>query len=106
MEATVDAVTVRYGLRANHLSEWRGRECDDRLVLPAVEGYCFCLAPVELSDDGAGVSVPAVSGQAVKSKAPPFASVEIAIDQVTIRLSGGICSTWMAEIVQVIRSHP
>ncbi|SLN72979.1 Transposase IS66 family protein [Roseovarius gaetbuli] len=50
--ATVNGVSARYGLRANHLSEWRSRARDGRLVSPAVEEADFCFAPIVVSDDG------------------------------------------------------
>lgn len=55
---TVNAVAARYGLRVNHLSEWRGRARNGKLVLPAMEEDGFCFAPLVLLDGHAG-SVPA-----------------------------------------------
>lgn len=95
--ATVNAVAARYGLRANHLSEWRRRARDGRLVLPADEDDSLCFAPVVMSVGG-GAHVPTVAGQPVK----PAASIEIAIGQVTIRLDGETRSDRIAEIVRAI----
>ncbi|MGF6862670.1 transposase [Roseovarius sp. MBR-79] len=101
--ATVNSVAARYGLRANHLSEWRSRARDGRLVLPAdADGFCF--APIMLSDGGAAAPVPVLSEQPGKSKAPPSASIEIALGQVTIRLDGATTATRIAEIVRAIGS--
>jgi transposase len=95
---SVNAVAARYGLRANHLSEWRSRARDGRLVLPAVADDSLCFAPVVVSDGDGGAHVPAISGQPVK----PAALIEIAIGQVTIRLDGETRSDRIAEIVRAV----
>ena len=47
---SVNAVAARYGLRANHLSEWRSQARDGRLVLPAGDDDAFSFAPLVVSD--------------------------------------------------------
>jgi len=103
---TVNAVAARYGLRANHLSEWRSRARDGRLVLPATEDDDFCFAPVVLSDGGGDAAVPAVSDQLVKSDGASTGPIEIAVGQVTIRLDGGTRAARIAEIVRAIGTRP
>ena len=101
-DATVNAVAARYGLRANHLSEWRSRARDGRLVLPAVEDDSFCFAPVVMSDGGGGAHVPTVAGQPTKSDGLSCKPIEIEIGQVTIRLDGTTSSDQIAEIVRAL----
>lgn len=104
--ATVNAVAARYGLRANHLSEWRSRARDGRLVLPSVEDDSFCFAPLVVSDDGGDAPVPAVSAPLTKSDAASADPIEIEIGQVTIRLDGTTSSDRIAEIVRAIGARP
>ena len=98
---TVNAVAARYGLRANHLSEWRGRARDGRLVLPAMEDDGFCFAPLVLSD-GPAAPVLARPEQPGWSEAQPLGPIEIAVGQVMIRLDSTTTATRIAEIVRAI----
>jgi transposase len=104
--ATVNGVAARYGLRANHLSEWRRRARDGRLVLPAVEDDDFCFAPVMVSDNGGDAPVSAVSAPLAKSDAASADPIEIEIGQVIIRLDGTTSSDQIAEIVRAIGARP
>ena len=47
---TVNALEARYGLRANHLSEWRSHARDGKLVLQATADDSLCFAPLVLSE--------------------------------------------------------
>ena len=102
---TVNAVAARYGLRANHLSEWRGRARDGKLVLPAMEDDGLCFAPLVLSE-GNAPSLPVRSDQPGKPEAQPLGSIEIFVGQVTIRLDGATTATRIAEIVRAIGPSP
>ena len=98
---TVNAVAARYGLRPNHLSEWRSRARDGRLVLPAqADGVCF--APIVLSDGGAVVPGAYFSGQPSKPEVLRVASIDIAVGDVTLRLDGATTAIRIAEIVRAI----
>jgi transposase len=94
--ATVNAVAARYGLRPNHLSEWRGRARDGKLVLPAVENDTFCFAPVVLAEDDG------VAAETEGAAPPPIGGIEIAVGPVTIRLDGTTSATRVAEIVRAL----
>jgi transposase len=98
---TVNAVAARYGLRANHLSEWRGRARDGKLVLPALADGGFCFAPLLVLDENMG-PVSASPERSGKSEAQLFGTIEIALGQVTIRLDGATTATRVAEIVRAI----
>jgi transposase len=96
--ATVNEVARRYGLRANHLSEWRGRARRGKLVLPAVpEDDSLCFAPVVLS----GPRAPVSREDLPKKPASPK-PIEIVTAAVTIRLDGDIDTDRLAEIVRAL----
>lgn len=104
--ATVNGVAARYGLRANHLSEWRSRARDGRLVLPAVEDDDFCFASIVVADDGGDAPVPVASAHLAKSDVAPAGPIEICIGQVTIRLDGATGAARVGEIVRAIGARP
>lgn len=96
--ATVNAVAARYGLRPNHLSEWRSRARDGKLVLPAVENDAFCFAPIVLAeDDGVAAETEGAAPAAI-------GGIEIVVGPVTIRLDGTTAATRVAEIVRALRA--
>lgn len=96
--ATVTEVARRYGLRANHLSEWRGRARRGKLVLPAVqEDDSLCFASVIVSGSRVPVSKENLPIKSVSSK-----PIEIVTAAVTIRLDGDIDTDRLVEIVRAL----
>jgi len=96
--ATVNEVARRYGLRANHLSQWRGRARRGKLVRPAVpddDGLCF--APVVLSGPRAAVSQEDVPIEPGSPK-----PIEVVTAPVTIRLDGNTSTNRLVEIVRAL----
>ena len=99
--ATVNAVAQRYGIRPNHLSEWRGRARRGKLVLPAVpEDDSLCFAPVVLSGPRALVSEKVPPDKPVSPK-----PIEIVTAAVTIRLDGDIGADRLSEIVRALEAR-
>ena len=103
---TVNAIAARYGLRANHLSEWRSRARDGRVGLPAIEDDGFCFASVVVPDSGGGASVKTIAVQAEHPDGPSSGSIEIVLGRVTIRLEGATSAARISEIVQAVGAQP
>jgi len=87
---TVNEVAARYGMRPNHLSEWRGLAKKGKLVVPDIAGAEF--APVVLAPP---VPEPVTADL-----------IEIATGQVTLRLGSGTNAVRIAEIVHALNEHP
>ena len=86
---TVNEVAGRYGMKANHLSEWRGQARQCKLVVPDIAGAEF--APVVLA-----------------APPPELATgdqIEITIGQVTLRLGSGTGAARVAEIVHALNGR-
>ena len=96
--ATVNEVARRYGLRANHLSQWRGRARRGELVLPAVpEDDGLCVAPVIVSSP----RVPS-SQDDLPLKPDSSKPIESVTGAVTIRLGGNMGTDRFVEIVHAL----
>jgi len=93
--ATVNAVAMKYGLRPNHLSEWRRQARDCKLVLPALE------EPIEF----APLALVPEEQVSASEEAAPLRScelVDIQFGGVSIRLDGAVTAARVAEIVRAL----
>ena len=81
----------RYDLRPGHLSDWRRRAREGRLVLPAAdEGVEF--APLVVRAEGDGVAE--ASGE----------RLEVVLERVTVRLDAAVPAGRLAEIVSALNA--
>ena len=90
--ATVRDVAGRYDLRPNHLSEWRRRAREGKLVLPALPEPEPAFAPMVIEG---------LTGRTVETG---DATLEIACGDVVIRLDAATPAARIAEIVRGLRA--
>lgn len=93
--ASVNAVARRYGMRPNHLSEWRRMAREGKLVLPNLDGVSF--VPVTIEE-------PAVTLPDVAELEAHVASgvIDVMKGCVTIRLSADTSAARIAEIAAAL----
>ena len=91
--ATVNGVARRYGLRPNHLSEWRKQAREGKLVLPNLDEVVF--APLVVSKPDAAPK---------KTTEAPFTSetIDLIKGDVTVRLCATTSAQRIAELVQAL----
>jgi len=93
--ATVNAVARRYGMRANHLSEWRRMAREGKLVLPNLEGVSF--VPVAIEEPTVSLAdLTEVEVQAV------MGVIDVLKGDMTIRLSADTSAVRIAEIAAAL----
>ena len=88
--ATVGQVAARYDLRPNHLSEWRRRAREGRLVLPALPAPEPAFAPM------------VIEGLTDRTVGSGDATLEIVCGDVVIRLDGAAPAVRIAGIVHAL----
>lgn len=91
--ATVNGVAKRYGLRPNHLSEWRRQAREGKLVLPNLDEVVF--APLVVAE-------PEVS-RTISAEAPSaLETVDLIKGDVTVRLSATTSAQRIAELAAAL----
>lgn len=92
--ATVRDVAARYDLRPNHLSEWRRRAREGKLVLPA-------LPEPEAGPEPAFAPM-VIEGLTERSVGSDGATLDIVFGDVEIRLDGATPAARIGEIVRAL----
>lgn len=96
--ATVRDVAARYDLRPNHLSEWRRRAREGKLVLPAL--------PAPEAAVGPTFAAMVVEGSPDRRPGSDGAMLEIVYGEVVIRLDAATPAPRIAEIAREIAQDP
>lgn len=88
--ATVNAVARQYGMRPNHLSEWRRMAREGKLVLPNLDGVSF--VPVAIEEP---VVLPDVPDDVL-------GTLDLIKGDVVVRLAANTPAARIAELVTVL----
>ena len=91
--ATVNGVAKRYGLRPNHLSEWRRQAREGKLVLPNLDEVVF--APLVVAELDAPPKITAEAPTALET-------IDLIKGDVTVRLPATTSAQRIAKLVAAL----